>query len=191
MGRVVAFFAGILVSKAEEFGRYDHIQEIGVTTGISIKKNFDQERSRYAARMIEQAMVDALRASSEEAINIIDTCRLALLADSSSEVERLEVARRIAEVKVSILYEKEGAKDDFLASWAEIESLGYSSPEREASMLFYFVKFNERLKPQAESNKECALDRLGVLIGEMEASGENNLASHFRSVYSKLCRPSP
>lgn len=137
-------------------------------------------------------MVSAFRSDSSEVIALFDACRTSLLAEAHEDVERAEVGRRIAEAKVSVLFEREDATHAFLMSWDELEGLGYASLEREASMLVYFIKFTERANgTDKRRDKQSALDRLGKLINRMIESGSDALADHFRAVHSKLSSPGP
>jgi len=144
-----------------------------------------QERSRFVARTIERAMVSALHAEPRAAIDLLNAARSSLMPEASSEAEKVEIARRVAEAKISTLWDREDATTEFQASWIEIERLGYSSPEREATMLVYFLKSNSRSSKQ-DSRSRDAVDRLEALIGQMASAGDVNLADHFRGVINRL-----
>lgn len=146
----------------------------------------DQKRSRAVARRIEGVLAEALRADPARVIELMDACRSSLVAGSHSEDEELEIARRTAEAKVSILFDRENATDDFLASWASLEQLGYSSSEREASMLVYFLKFC--MRTNNNSRRRDALNRLDALVEEMAASGNDSLSTHYRAVVNSIKR---
>lgn len=150
-----------------------------------------QERSRSVAKAIERAMVSALRADSAKVTSLLDTCRSSLFAESYDDVERTEIARRVAEAKISILYERENARDEFMASWGELEGLGYSSLEREASMLVYYVKFSERSNVSGDADRRNALNRLEALISQLAVSGDENYAAHYKAVHVDLSKPGP
>lgn len=147
------------------------------------------ERSRAVAKAIERTMVSAFRAGSSEVIALFNACRTSLMAEGLEDAERAEVARRIAEAKVSVLFEREGAAAEFLESWGELEALGYASLEREASMLVYFLKFIDRVHGADGQEKRGVLDRLDKLIGVMAESGNDALAEHYRTVHYRLSGP--
>lgn len=147
---------------------------------------FDHERSRNVARPIERIMVDANSREPKEIVRLLDECQEKLLSDSAGEFEATEIARRIAEAKISLLFDREGADDEFVASWESMESVGYTSLEREASMLFFQLKFCERARANDHSLAVGLLDRFRLLIDRMSASGDEDLASHFRAVHGRL-----
>jgi phenylpyruvate tautomerase PptA (4-oxalocrotonate tautomerase family) len=147
---------------------------------------FDQENSKRVARAISQAVVSAIHADPAGVVRLLEDCRASLLLGQTSEYEKRELARRISEAKVSELFNREGGEREFRASWLEMETAGYTSLEREASMLFYYVKFCERAGLDGRSDLRAALDRMESLVDQMRTSGEENLASEFASLCARL-----
>lgn len=147
-------------------------------------KRLDQERSQHVGKMIDQTMVKAFGVESADVLVLFDACCSSLFSETQDKVERTEIARRIAEAKISILYQLENVGDDFRSSWAEINGLGFSSIEREASMLFYYLKYCARAndKDDLDLDAQSAISRLETLIAQMVASGDETLAGHFETV---------
>mgnify|MGYP003527830995 CR=1 FL=1 len=134
------------------------------------------ERGRAVGKTIAKAMVEVLSASPGEVVSRMDSCRDNLLETAEDDEERDEIRRRIAEAKLSILWESRDTSR-FMAVWQEMERLGYTSAEREASMLFYILEFCAR-----DVSCKDFLDRLERLVTDMPAAAR----SHFESVYQKM-----
>lgn len=189
--QVDAFLAETPVSRMEGYGRHGRIREIGVTIGISMDMVSDQERSRAIGRAIETATLAAFDAAPAQVTSIFDECLSRLLGSSNSDWERVEISRRVYEAKVSILSGMSDAGDEFIEAWSGIERLGYSSLEREATMVFYFIRFIFKSGSDCEGKADAALSRLWGLICRMRALGMDDMALHFESVHSRLLQSRP
>jgi hypothetical protein len=89
------------------------------------------------AKTIDSAMAAFFELASSEVVCKFDKLEENLLQKERKSIEILEIKRRVAEAKISILFEKIDAKSVFEDSWNDIESFGYSTREREATVLFY------------------------------------------------------
>jgi hypothetical protein len=140
----------------------------------------ETERGRAVGKTIAKAMAEVLSATPDEVVSRMDGCRDSLLDTAVDDEERDEIRRRIAESKLSILWESRDASR-FMAVWQEMERLGYSSAEREASMLFYFLEFCALDGCDDVSCKDY-LDRLERLAVSMPATAR----LHFESAHQKM-----
>ncbi len=129
------------------------------------------ERERQYVSAIERATATSLRVSTAEAIEVFDACAIQVLSRVDSPAEALELRRRIAEAKVSVLFERHDALVEFSKAWAELESLGYSSNEREASMLVYALKVRQDEGQTFPFDRAALLFRLDKKISEMRGKG--------------------
>jgi hypothetical protein len=139
------------------------------------------DRSKLAARAIERAVVSALTEPPEAADATFSSVLEALLGTSASTHESLELKRRVAEARLSVFYSSIFSRSFAQAAWSELESLGYSSAEREASMLFYWCK-HLALCGETDEVLACA-DRLEALQFGPEMSAA---ATHFAECAARL-----
>lgn len=146
------------------------------------------ERERQYVSAIERATAKSLRVSTAEAVEVFDACAIQVLSRVDSPAEALELRRRIAEAKISVLFERHDALVEFSKAWAELESLGYSSNEREASMLVYALKVRQDEGQTFPFDRAALLFRLDKNISEMrrEGAGSVAIADHFLMVRRSL-----
>jgi len=143
-----------------------------------------KERSIYVGKAIAETTVKAFKLTPTGVIELFDELEAALITNNYNKSETLEVQRRIAEAKVSVLAGKEPSSE-FEAAWNDVESLGYTDTEREASMVFYRAKYLIR-KGSDKSSASNAIERLGVLVGYFNDQQSQHLADHFSQVHEKL-----
>jgi hypothetical protein len=149
------------------------------------EREFSKERSLRVSKAIDQAMLRAVSAASAEVIVIFDICHSNLISSQlPSHAEKREIARRICEAKISELHHRRGPRKEFLSTWLEMEALGYSSMEREASMLFFYIRFMEN--NGTEEAVSVALSRFAVLVDRMVAVKAPRLGAHFKRVLKRL-----
>lgn len=143
-------------------------------------------RSRSVAKSIGRIVANAFDCSASDAMALFDQTESELLAEIDNEAEAIEVRRRIAEAKVSILAEKrESTAEEFESNWRALEILGFSNLEREASMLFCRAQFSIQ-HSAGENYAAYALKRLQDVIERLEKSEEIRLVEHFRKVHDRL-----
>lgn len=136
-------------------------------------------RSRAVGRAIEQALESAIAASSDEADGLLTEVETGLLAGTADDYETLEVKRRVAEARLSLFYSMPTSHELARSAWVALERLGFSSPEREASMLVYWAKhLVVRGRPEEAAN--CAL-RLESLARQSLGCDMPWLEAHFVS----------
>jgi len=144
---------------------------------MSINQN---ERSRHVGKAIAETTAKALKLSPPDVMEVFDELKNIIFVDNFDESETLEIQRRIAEAKISVLAGKEISKE-FENAWNDIENLGYSDAEREASMVFYRAQF--LIDKDLLSEASIAIERLGELISTFK---NQRLIDHFSQVYTKL-----
>lgn len=151
-----------------------------------IDRDPSSSRWRAVAKSIEWALRDALSADSSTAIEILSACRDQLLSDTEDPDAAVEIARRIAEAKLSLLHDRSDAADTFESCWVEMQTLGYSNLEREASMLWYVLDFTSRQVERRTIAQEDVRSRLRTVIDEMRTSGHHEMAEHFADAAERL-----
>lgn len=144
-----------------------------------MSESAEMRRSQVVGKAIAYMMAKVVRAEPSTVVSELDRCRKELLEAAETDWEREEIRRRIAEAKISVLWESSD-RDRFMSSWSEIERLGYSSPEREASMLFYFLEFSARNGGSEEACK-AELDRLSSLAKTLPPPA----GAHFQGAYER------
>ncbi len=137
------------------------------------------DRGRAATKAINRTILEIMDSPADVVVDRLDTCLSELLKNADGW-ERTELMRRIAETKLSILSERRDS-EVFLNVWEEMERLGYSNAEREASMLFYFLKVCARNK-QVDDACTSALDRLERLTKLVPEISR----AHFEGVHDRL-----
>ncbi len=94
------------------------------------------------------------------------------------------MSRRLAEARLSLFFDRKDGEPYFDEAWLDMENLGYSSSEREASMLFLRAK--NLLERADRDDLEEALIRFRVVV-ETKVSGESAaIAAHFHKVLAQL-----
>ena len=146
--------------------------------------NDNIEKSVDVGKVIAKATAEAFKLSASETTEHFDNLQSSLLEKDFNDSEKLEIKRRIAEAMLSILSEK-SSFEDFEKAWDYIESLGYSDPEREASMVFYRASF--LIKNKTDKNlAEKAIDRLEALINTFKEKKLQHLIEHFTQAHNRL-----
>ena len=143
------------------------------------------ELSITVAKAISDSMSESFELPSSEIIYKFDKVEVSLLQKKHSDAEALEIMRRIAEAKISIIFNKVDTSSAFENAWKDIESLGYSTAEREATMLFYRAQFLMRnnLGRDLVAN---AIERLGIIANNFKNERSERLADHFEKVHKNL-----
>lgn len=144
------------------------------------------ERSRRVGQAIDRTTVRAFPADARRVVELFDACAASLTTENFDDLERVEVARRIAEAKVAVLFEREGAITEFLESWEALQALGFSSLERKLSMLVHFMLFADRTYGRDSPETRGALDRMERLTDLLAESGSDAIAEHFREVHARI-----
>jgi hypothetical protein len=134
---------------------------------------------------IAYAIRDAIRAPTIQVAVGLDACQSRLLSGHIGDLERTEIARRFAEAKVSVLWERDDCLEHFSRAWAEMERIGYSSAEREASMLVYFIMHCRRNRESSECISD-AINRITRLINGKLAVESEAVSLHFREVLQRI-----
>ena len=143
------------------------------------------ERSNTVGKAIANTMAKSFELSSLEVIDKFNLLENSLLENVTNSVEMLEIKRRIAEAKISIIFEKSDSKDVFEGVWDNFHTLGYSTAEREATMLFYRTQFlirNKYDKPLVINS----IERLGEIANGFENDQSEQLSQHFKKVHKNL-----
>ena len=145
----------------------------------------DREELSKAGRVIAETIAEAISLSSSDVLKKFAELETSLLQQGFDKSESLEIKRRIAEAKISILAKRKENIDHFEVAWNDIESLGYSSLEREASMLYYCARFLIENEP-SRSSAAVIIDRLGALVKKFEVDQSQSLADHFLKLHEEL-----
>lgn len=150
-------------------------------------KNFQfNERSAEIGKAIANATATALKLEPSEADTTFDALQTSMLCGASyDESEALEIKRRIAEAKVSIFSTMLNAQQEFLVAWRNLESLGYSDHEREATMVFYQARHLIRIKGDKAAAARAVV-RLGEVVEHLRDAGSKDLQAHFQGVHDRL-----
>ena len=143
------------------------------------------QRSSKIGRKIGFALRSAIELAGPEADVLFAATEQEALKIAVGELEKLEVRRRVAEARLSLFYCSQTSGDFARRAWEDLESMGFSSPEREASMLFYWADY---LLNSGATNSEirASIERFGTVVGA-EFEGESaEVAEHFRAVHHRL-----
>lgn len=88
-----------------------------------------------------------------------------------SDFELLEIRRRVAEAKFSHCISKSGFSYVADELWADLERLGFSSFEREATMLMLLVRHHLRMGTRSKIDE--ILDRLDRVVSQAQITADN------------------
>ena len=137
-------------------------------------------------RLIETEIANSFKLPSKEVVEKFNKLQERLLNLEVSDSEALEIKRRIAEAKISILFNRIDNENEMDQAWSDIEIIGYSTKEREASMLFYYSKY--LIKNKKHKNIVInIIDRLVGLVEEFKTDqSQEKLAEHFAKVHANL-----
>ena len=137
-------------------------------------------------RLIETEIANSLKLPPKEIVEKFNNLQERLLNLEVSDSEALEIKRRIAEAKISILFNWIDNENEMDQAWSDIEIIGYSTKEREASMLFYYSKY--LIKNKKHKNIVInIIDRLVGLVEEFKTDqSQEKLAEHFAKVHANL-----
>ncbi len=143
-------------------------------------------RSVNVAKTIGKEIANSFDLSSKKVLEKFDSLEIELLEQGFDVREATEIKRRIAEAKVAILFNRIGDKDEMERAWNDIELTGYSTKEREASILFYYAKY--LIKNRSDRSLiTTIIDRLGNLTEEFKIQeSQEKLAEHFANVHESL-----
>ncbi len=142
----------------------------------------ESKPGRDAGKIIAKTTARVLALPSDQVLDEFDKVQTALLGSDLDDYSELEIRRRIAEAKISVLATRKNSTIELEQAWADIESLGYSNSEREATMLFYRAKSLIESR-QDERSVEDLLGRLDQLVSS-GFGGDRVLVDHF----AKVCR---
>jgi len=142
------------------------------------------ERSRRAGKEIAYTTAKAFKQTPAEITEAFDALQATILGEANNDLEVLEIKRRIAEAKISVLAEKD-SDQEFETAWTDMEALGYSDNEREATIIFYRAKFLIE-NGAHRSLADKAVERLGNLVSAFREQQSRQLADHFGQVYKRL-----
>lgn len=143
-----------------------------------------ESRSSHIGKEIALTVAGVGRAPVTEVLRRLDECRDRLRGVTRDEQEEREVARRIAEAKLSLIWKRPDARHLVDALWREIEGLGHGSLEREASMLCFRLKAYAK-QDDGSTDKEMHLFRLRQVIEDLRKESDE-IARHFERVYHEL-----
>lgn len=147
-------------------------------------KQSEGDRSREAAKAIAQTIAKAFKLPTNEIATTFDSVKDELLDGIKDPSESVEVKRRICEAKISVLFKRPDSSDELQETWNEMESLGYSDLEREATMLFYRAQF--LLKRTADKELTAnAIERLRSLLGQFDPNSKS-LSDHYERIHQAL-----
>ena len=146
--------------------------------------SIDDEISKQIASRIAEAMSRAFQLGCAEVDRLFSALGADLDTIVRSPEQRIELQRRLAETRIALLYKRADAAPFFDNAWDEIERLGFSNAEREATALVYRAKYLARRKQDVE--QEATLVRLGRIIDDVLAQESSELAGHFRRVLEGL-----
>ena len=150
-----------------------------------IDTNKSNEECATVAKAIEYTMAMSLDLSTPEVVEKFNLLESSLLENETNPVKILEIKRRVAEAIITIIFEKSDSKDVFENAWDNIHKLGYSTVEREATMLFYRAQLlirNKYDKPLVINT----IGRLGEIANYIKNKRSQQLAEHFKKVHKNL-----
>lgn len=150
-----------------------------------IKEKSADERSLTVGSAIARSFSDSMQLSSSEAYRKLDQLASDLVSIGENEKEQREIQRRVAEAKVSLLYERKGCMTVFEKAWSDLLEVGFSNPEREASMRFYYIKFLLANGVRKDEIKR-EISRMGSLIDNNFGENEFSQKQHFLNVKKQL-----
>jgi hypothetical protein len=140
----------------------------------------NQLLERVVSDGIRRAVVAASACEHDVAAAEIGKIEEDVLAQLPDAEIRLEARRRFSELRLSTFASSPGAGEFFDRSWRQLEQLGFSSDEREASMLVFRIK-NARKRGDSRAREE-ALRRLEHVVNTRIAGHDSRMADHFREV---------
>jgi hypothetical protein len=138
---------------------------------------------RRVARWIGEAIELNLDRSADEASASFRVLEAELVALSEDSLVRIEIRRRLAEVRLSEFHAKVDGLKHFHEAWDNIERLGYSALEREASMLFF--RASGLLAHDLREHVAPILGRLDRIV-DSGMDGQQSMAEHFRLVAERV-----
>lgn len=142
------------------------------------------DRSRIVAKAIESTIAQVLESPTPDVVRALDGCCDGLLAEDTPAEEFAEIARRIAEAKLSVLFNRADGGVEASNAWRTLEGLGFLSAEREASMLFYVIRSS--CDPTIGLGERPALmSRLAGVVRKLERE-QPAVAEHFAKVLARL-----
>jgi len=98
--------------------------------------------SREIAKALERAAVRGREAPSEEILPIYDRIQESFLPMLSGNFPLiLELRRRVAEWKLLLLSERNRSREEVVPLFEAVRELGFSTPEREATITIGYAKY--------------------------------------------------
>jgi hypothetical protein len=138
---------------------------------------------RHVARRIGEAIELNLDLPADDASAGFLELEAELLALSEDPLVLIEIRRRLAEIRLSEFLSKVDGLKYFHEAWEEMERLGYSTLEREASMLFYRAR--GLLAHELREHVAPIFERLDRII-DSGMNGQQSMAEHFRLASARI-----
>jgi hypothetical protein len=124
-----------------------------------------QNASRELARAFNKVVAAAPDLAPEDITRRLDDIAAEFRGRVTSEVDRLETKRRVAEWKFKLLSERDLPLSQIESLHTELELLGYTNVEVEATIEIYFAQYLVR-----NSHKDMARARLDGLLKKLVAA---------------------
>ena len=146
----------------------------GGVSGIwyKIRLVMESEERTASQKIADAVAATAMMARNSDAENtarLFDATERELLEElDCSNFELIEMKRRVAEAKSAHCFSKTGFAQIHEAIWARLESLGFSSFEREATMLMLLAR--HYLREGSNSEARTTLSRIETLISDAKAT---------------------
>ena len=104
----------------------------------------EETNSHDVARLLERTAAHASKMQEDEIISAFDEAEVLCLSMVSSEEEKLEIKRRVAEWKMRLLCDRNAPFRKVELLHKKVVELGYTNLEIEGSIEIYFAKYCER-----------------------------------------------
>ena len=103
-----------------------------------------ETNSRDVARLLERTAARTFKMQADEIVPAFDEVEASCLSMVSSEEQKLEVKRRVAEWKMRLLCDRDAPFGTVELLHNDVVELGYTNLEIEGSTEIYFAQYCER-----------------------------------------------
>ena len=144
----------------------------------------NSNQSKNVARVLDDAAACSLKMRVEEIIPVFDEAEAACSKLISSEDQRLEIKRRVAEWKMRLFCDRDAPFNVVKILHANAVELGYTNLEIEGAIEIYFAQYCERQNKMYEARRTLLQlhDKL-----ERELKTKNlNIYLHFKNVSEEI-----
>ncbi|GAB4126267.1 MAG: hypothetical protein Tsb0027_25570 [Wenzhouxiangellaceae bacterium] len=139
-----------------------------------------ETNSRDVARLLERTAARTFKMQADEIVSAFDEAETLCLSMVSSEKEKVEVKRRVAEWKMRLLCDRDAAFRIVELLHNNVVELGYTNLEIEGSTEIYFAQYCER-QGQADDARRT-LHQLRTKLDSALRRKDLEVYRHFKEV---------